>query len=313
MFKLFSLISFALVVSPVWALSTPKLTTSIKPVAMLVKAIVGDEIPVNVMLAGNVSPHDYQLRFSDIKLIKESDLFIWIGPTLESGLSKAIESHAAMNSIELMQMNNLYWPNYIINTNKKNGHESHHHDSHDSNKEPTEGLSNVLYERDPHIWLNPNNIVAIVNRINTLLGNKYPDHEENFQKNADHFLLKMKILNKDLEKKFILVKEKGFIVVHDGYRHFTEHYNLKQLGVINLSLDITASAKHKGKLARISAKSSCIFTDPQHSTKAVTQLIDESDIKSKELDLMGDKIALTQNSFIEFFENFSKTVIECLE
>ena len=310
MFKLFSLISFALIVSPVWALSTPKLTASIKPVAMLVKAVVGDEIPVNVILARNVSPHDYQLRFSDIKLIKQSDLFFWIGPTLESGLSKAIASHSTMNSVELMQMNNLYWPNHTINTNKKNGHEQHHNGS---NEEPTEGLTDILYERDPHIWLNPNNIVAIVNKINTLLGKKYPDHEENFQKNKDYFLLKMKILNKDLENKFIQVKEKGFIVVHDGYRHFMEHYNLKQLGVINLSSDITASAKHKGKLARISAKSTCIFTDPQHSTKSVIQLVDESDIKSKELDLMGNEIALTQDSFIEFFGKFSETVIECLE
>lgn len=63
MIKFFSTILFTLIYIPLAASAGPTIMTSIKPVAMLIKAVVGDEIPVEVLLSGNVSPTTISLSF----------------------------------------------------------------------------------------------------------------------------------------------------------------------------------------------------------------------------------------------------------
>ncbi|MAD57372.1 MAG: hypothetical protein CMK44_02195 [Porticoccus sp.] len=306
MLKYHILALFLFISSPSFALQTTKVSTSIRPVAMLVKSVVGDEIPVQILLPGSVSPHDYQLRFSDIKLIKESDVFFWVGPTLESGISKAVNNHGSLNAIKLMGVSGLHWPSSF----SKHHHHHHHHEEHKGELIISEDVHDY---RDPHIWLSPRNAIKIVTVINNSLGKIYPENKITFDKNTNNFKSSMKSLDKLIGDRLKEVEKKGFLVAHDGYRHFVDHYGLNQLGVIDLTDDISSSAKHKGKLNRLSDKTSCIFTDPQHSSKSANQLAEKFDISSRKLDLMGHDIPLKKNSYIEFLGKFSETVVECLK
>jgi zinc transport system substrate-binding protein len=294
------------IINPVFASQNTSIASSIRPIAMLLMAVTGDETSVNILLPGNMSPHDYRLRFSDIKLIKESDLFFWIGPNLESGISKAVKTHGTTNIIKLMDIDDLSWP-------KTTGEVSHSHldqnHGHDNEHVSYEGVKD---NRDPHIWLSPKNAVAIVATINDFLGKKYPDKKEFFQKNTNNFEASLNSLNIEITERLEEIKHRGFLVAHDGYRHFVDFYNLNQLGVIDLTDDISPSAKHKGNLHKLSDKISCIFTDPQHTSKVANQLAKKFDIKSRELDLMGHNVPLGKDSYINFLSKLSETVVECL-
>jgi zinc transport system substrate-binding protein len=274
---------------------------------MLLKAVTGDETSVNILLPGNMSPHNYRLRFSDIKLIKESDLFFWIGPNLESGISKAVKTHGTTNIIKLMDIDDLSWP-------KTTGELGHSHSNlnhgHDNEHESYEGVKD---NRDHHIWLSPQNAVAIVATINDLLGKKFPDKKEFFEKNTNNFEASLKSLNITIRERLEEIKHKGFLVAHDGYRHFVDFYDLNQLGIVDLTDDISPSAKHKGNLNKLIDKTSCIFTDPQHTSKVANQLAKKFNINSRELDLMGHNIPLGKNSYIDFLSKLSETVVECLK
>jgi|TARA_B100001093_G_scaffold268034_2_gene256369 zinc transport system substrate-binding protein len=274
---------------------------------MLLSAVTGDETSVNILLPGNMSPHDYRLKFSDIKLIKESELFFWIGPNLESGISKAVKTHGTTNIIKLMDIDDLSWPK--TTTELSHSHTDHNH-GHDNEYESYEGVKD---NRDPHIWLNPKNAVAIVATINELLAKKYPEKKEIFEKNTNNFEASLKSLNIVIRERLEEIKHKGFLVAHDGYRHFVDFYDLNQLGVVDLTDDISSSAKHKGNLNKLIDKTSCIFTDPQHTSKAANQLAKKFDIKSRELDLLGHNIPLGKKSYIDFLSKLSETVVECLK
>jgi len=274
---------------------------------MLLTAVTGDETSVNILLPGNMSPHNYRLRFSDIKLIKESDLFFWVGPNLESGISKAVKTHGTTNIIKLMDIDDLSWP-------KTTGELGHSHSNlnhgHDNEHESYEGVKD---NRDHHIWLSPQNAVAIVATINDLLGKKFPDKKEFFEKNTNNFEASLKSLNITIRERLEEIKHKGFLVAHDGYRHFVDFYELNQLGIVDLTDDISPSAKHKGNLNKLIDKTSCIFTDPQHTSKVANQLAKKFNINSRELDLMGHNIPLGKNSYIDFLSKLSETVVECLK
>ena len=304
-FCLLIIISF--LINPVFASQNTSIASSIRPIAMLLSAVTGDETSVNILLPRNMSPHDYRLKFSDIKLIKESDLFFWIGPNLESGISKAVKTHGTTNIIKLMDIDDLSWPK--TTTELSHSH-SHHNHGHDNEYESYEGVKD---NRDPHIWLNPKNALAIVATINELLGKKYPEKKEIFEKNTNNFEASLKSLNIVIRERLEEIKHKGFLVAHDGYRHFVDFYDLNQLGVIDLTDDISPSAKHKGNLNKLIDKTSCIFTDPQHNSKAANQLAKKFDIKSRELDLMGPNAPLGKKSYIDFLSKLSETVVECLK
>ena len=301
------IIIISFIINPVFASQNSSIASSIRPIAMLLKAVTGDETSVNILLPGNMSPHNYRLRFSDIKLIKESDLFFWIGPNLESGISKAVKTHGTTNIIKLMDIDDLSWP-------KTTGELGHSHSNlnhgHDNEHESYEGVKD---NRDHHIWLSPQNAVAIVATINDLLGKKFPDKKEFFEKNTNNFEASLKSLNITIRERLEEIKHKGFLVAHDGYRHFVDFYELNQLGIVDLTDDISPSAKHKGNLNKLIDKTSCIFTDPQHTSKVANQLAKKFNINSRELDLMGHNIPLGKNSYIDFLSKLSETVVECLK
>lgn len=301
------IIIISFIINPVFASQNSSIASSIRPIAMLLKAVTGAETSVNILLPGNMSPHNYRLRFSDIKLIKESDLFFWIGPNLESGISKAVKTHGTTNIIKLMDIDDLSWP-------KTTGELGHSHSNlnhgHDNEHESYEGVKD---NRDHHIWLSPQNAVAIVATINDLLGKKFPDKKEFFEKNTNNFEASLKSLNITIRERLEEIKHKGFLVAHDGYRHFVDFYDLNQLGIVDLTDDISPSAKHKGNLNKLIDKTSCIFTDPQHTSKVANQLAKKFNINSRELDLMGHNIPLGKNSYIDFLSKLSETVVECLK
>jgi zinc transport system substrate-binding protein len=301
------IIIISITINPVFASQNTSIASSIRPIAMLLSAVTGDETSVNILLPGNMSPHDYRLKFSDIKLIKESELFFWIGPNLESGISKAVKTHGTTNIIKLMDIDDLSWPK--TTTELSHSHTDHNH-GHDNEYESYEGVKD---NRDPHIWLNPKNAVAIVATINELLAKKYPEKKEIFEKNTNNFEASLKSLNIVIRERLEEIKHKGFLVAHDGYRHFVDFYDLNQLGVVDLTDDISSSAKHKGNLNKLIDKTSCIFTDPQHTSKAANQLAKKFDIKSRELDLLGHNVPLGKKSYIDFLSKLSETVVECLK
>ena len=301
------ILTISLIVNPVFASQSISIASSIRPIAMLIKAVTGDETPVKILLPGNISPHDFRLKFSDIKLIKESDLFFWVGPNLESGISKAVKTHGSSNIIKLIDIDDLSWPKFVGEVS--HNHSVHHHGHHNEHESNEATLDN----RDSHIWLSPKNAMRIVAVINDSLGRKYPDKKEFFKKNTKNFEASIRSLDTVISSRLEEIKHKGFLVAHDGYRHFIDYYDLNQLGVIDLTDDISPSAKHKGNLNKISDETSCIFTDPQHSSKAANQLSEKFNIKSRELDLMGHNVPLRKNSYIDFLSKLSETVVECLK
>lgn len=56
---------------------------SIRPLAFIAAGIADGVTGTQVLLPDGASPHDYALKPSDLKKIKQADLFVWVGPELE--------------------------------------------------------------------------------------------------------------------------------------------------------------------------------------------------------------------------------------
>jgi zinc transport system substrate-binding protein len=284
---------------------------SIKPVAMLIKAVAGDELTVNVLLPANISPHEYTLKFSDIRAVKQADLVVWVGPELEGVLVRVLRNIPSANVVQLMQLENMQWPNRL-GENPREGHGHHVHGS-DGSESQAQGERDDSYNRDPHLWLNPQNSLLAVEAIKTALINQYPERKTLFEENAQAFSEKISVLNQSISKNLEHVQATGFIVVHDGYGHFVDHYNLNQLAVIQLTGGAHRGARHYSEIIALGEKAACIYTEPQLNNKAAMQLAGKLGANHAELDLMGSNTQLSKNSYAEFIGTFAETFRVCLD
>lgn len=293
--------------SPVEGLSSDlSIVASIKPVAMLVKAVVGDEISVQVLLPDNVSPHEYALKFSDLRLVKQADLIVWVGPELEGVLVKALKTIPLKSQLQLTQIDAMQWPG------QNPGEDHHGHNSNHDHADHSKQNGNQSIYQDPHLWLNPKNSMQVVQAVAAALSNKYPEHRVLFAENVSQFSESIAILDNVIQQKLQRVKESGFVVTHDGYRHFVDYYGLNQLSAIQLSSGANRGVRHYGGILALGDQVACVFTEPQLNSKAATQLANKLGANQKELDLMGRQILLAKESYLEFYQAFADTFVECL-
>jgi len=72
----------------------PTVVVSVPVLSMIVRELAPQEVDLHLLLAGNSSPHDYSMKFSDRKALASAARVFWIGPGLESFLVAPLQSQA---------------------------------------------------------------------------------------------------------------------------------------------------------------------------------------------------------------------------
>ena len=75
---------------PAFLVAAPGVVASIGPVHSLAAAVMGDLGEPLQIVRGYGSPHAYQMRPSDAARLRDADLVLWIGPSLETFLERPL-------------------------------------------------------------------------------------------------------------------------------------------------------------------------------------------------------------------------------
>ena len=96
-----TLIASALSVCALVGSARADVVTSIRPLGFIAAAIADGVMPTQVLLPDGASPHDYALKPSDIKRLRDADLVVWIGPEMESFLVKPTQQLEKSKNLSL--------------------------------------------------------------------------------------------------------------------------------------------------------------------------------------------------------------------
>lgn len=266
------------------ALAELKVLVSIKPIAFAVNEIAGDKVRVEQLIPDMASHHDYPLKMSDHKRLHQADLIIWIGPELESFLSRPLGNLSASKQLTLMNLPNLDWP---------------HTDTHDDHD----------HQQDPHLWLNPQNMAVAAQAISQQLSLLDKNNQDIYQKNTQEFIARLNQLDNEITQKMFPLRDKGFAVYHQAYGHYVDHYGLKQLGFLTLTPERKAGARHLAALYKSLAEDGqCIFAEPLMDKKKIEQLAKEHQLHLGYLDIMG----MNANSYSQLMLTMADSFSTCL-
>jgi len=110
------------------------------------------------------------------------------------------------------------------------------------------------------------------------------------------------------------VKDVPYIVFHDGYTYFEEHYGLNHAGEVAVSPERKPGAKKVAELRHEieENKIQCVFSEPQFSPGIVESLLEGTNVKSGVLDPLGSDVKINKDAYLSFLKMLSGQFISCL-
>ena len=279
-----------------------KIVVSIKPLHSIVSNVVGSD-NIRLLVDKGYSPHDFQLKPSHMKRLQNADIVFYIDDlSLEAFLARPLRT-TKKNTIKISIADNSKLKFYPIRKGgiweQEDSNNVHNH---------THG------EFDPHFWLDTRNTIKITKQVVIELSKINPTEKSNYKKNAKIFIQEINDKRISIAKKLDSIKDKPFIVFHDGYQYYEKEFGLNSAGSISINPEISPSPKRITEIKSKIRKSNiaCVFKEPQFSSKVVQTIIKDTDAKEGILDPVGFNLEPGKDLYLKLIDNLTKSLVSCL-
>jgi zinc/manganese transport system substrate-binding protein len=246
-------ISFALAVP---AQAKTKIVVTYPYIASLVGEIAKDRADVSTLAKGDEDPHFVVPRPSFIGKLRQADLLIINGASLEIGFVPPLIRQAnnpkimpgGEGFVDLSQSVNL-----IEKPDKVSRSEGDIHP-----------------EGNPHFILDWHNVPAVARAIADALGRADRGGASAYQKNLDAFLARWKAQSAAWDKKAEPLRGKAIIQYHRLFNYFARRTGMNIVGELEPKPGIPPTSRHLEELLVANAASTVymIITDPYHEQKS---------------------------------------------
>ena len=244
-------------------------TVSIPPQAYIVKRIAGEHVDVNVMLPPSASPATYEPGPEKIIGVGKSKYYFTIGLPFESTFIDRLK--AEFKDLIFVKMHE----GIKLREFKHHGHDGHDH-----------GLN------DPHVWLDPINLMQMAENTFKVLIKADPDNSEMYMKNYVKLRDELGMLHDKFLDMFKDSARKYFVVYHPSWGYFADRFGLFQVPVEVEGKEPTAA--QMGKLIDLIKKSyvKSIFVQKQFPTSIMESVSKSSGAEIKVLDPMEEDVII---------------------
>lgn len=287
-------------------LAAPSVVASVKPVHGLVAAVMQDVGEPRLLLRGGQSPHTYSLKPSDAAALETADLVVWVGPELESFLARPLRSLSEpgrimrltrLDEVRLLQARaGGVWE-------REAGHEHGHGD--EETDEP--GV-------DPHVWLDPDNAVAIVDAVAARLAAIDPANAAAYTANAERARAAITAADRDARTLLSPVRGAPYLVFHDAYQYFERHYGLNAAGAVAVTPDRPPGARRlyeiRERLGDLGVR--CVFREPQFPPDLLRTVVDDMPVRVGILDPLGAALPPGPEFYPRLLRAMAQTLADCL-
>ncbi|RKP58218.1 zinc ABC transporter substrate-binding protein [Cohnella endophytica] len=193
--------------------------TTFYPMYEFSKQVGGDHANVVALIPPGVEPHDWEPSAKDMATLKEADVFVYNG-IVEGWAKDALSSAANDNRIVVEASDGIASLEGL--PEEEDGGGDHEHIE--------EGP--IL---DPHVWLNPVLVQKEVSAIQAAFEKADPANKEEYRKNAEAYIAKLKDLDANYRESLTGTKQKDFVTQHAAFGYLAKEYGLTQVPISGLS------------------------------------------------------------------------------
>lgn len=266
--------------------AVPRVVTSIKPVHALVAGVMEGVGTPALLVQGSASPHAYSLRPSDATMLTNSDAVFWIGPDMETALAKPLASLSGNATVVA-----------LVNA---------------PGVKTLRGASAASV--DGHIWLDIGNAKAMVAAVTRTLAKIDPADANRYTANATRMESQLNELDAQVRAQLEPIKTRPFIVFHDAYRYFTNHYGLNLQAAVTVNPEQPPGGRHVAELKAVIAKNTsiCVFAEPQFQAKLMNTFQENAHARSGVLDPEGSALKPGPRLYADLMHDLADNLVRCL-
>lgn len=254
---------------------------SFYPLAYVAESIVKELGSVTSIAAGSVEPHDFELSPSHVQEIVTGDYVVYIPqfmPAFDDALKDVANEKVidATLGIELIEADH---------QEDEHSHESESDHSHEAEESHDHG------NLDPHIWLNPLNMIVMAENLARVIINDRPELNNDITDNLETF--KDQMTNLDLTFKSALAdcSNTTLLVSHEAFGYLANQYGFNQVGISGFSPEAEPSPARLAEVAKIAKEisASTIYYETAVDPKIALTLADEIGLETAILDPIETK------------------------
>nr|WP_244308981.1 zinc ABC transporter substrate-binding protein ZnuA [Pseudomonas duriflava] len=290
--------------------------TSIKPLQLIAAAVQDGAGQPDVLLPPGASPHHYALRPSDIRRVRDAQLFYWIGPDMETFL-KGVLPGRQQPSVTIQDLPGLHLRRFMSFEEK--GHDDHAgHEDHEDHDHHDEALEHDHDHRpgtlDAHLWLLPANARVIAAKMAADLATQDPANAARYQANLQQFEQRLDRLDAALKQQLTPLVGKPYFVFHEAFDYFEEAYGLSHRGVFAISGDVQPGARHVAAMRTLLEKTgpTCVFTEPPLQPRLANTLSEGLPVTLAELDPLGAAVPVNAEGYEALMTSVAQVLSGCL-
>lgn len=244
----------AVMTLPIVAHATVRVVTTLPDLADFTRQIGGDRVTVDHIVRGDQNPHFVEVKPSYMMKLKSADVFLMIGMELEMWAPQIIDGsrNARLDVVNL----------------SKSIHKLEVPDKVDASQGDVHRYGN------PHYWLDPRNVRAIVNEIVASLVKASPGDEQFFRTNAEAFLKKLDTKITEWEDAMRPLKGAKLITFHKSWSYFAAWLGLDVVDQVEPKPGIQPSPGHTAQLIQKvrAGNIKAIVVEPFYDTSAPQQI-----------------------------------------
>jgi ABC-type Zn uptake system ZnuABC Zn-binding protein ZnuA len=183
-------------------------TTSI--IGDVVDNIADDLIDLTVLMPAGTDPHSFEPSPRQIAALSDADIVFVNGFDLEETLMPVLDSAAT--------------PDKIIAV--------------------SDGVDPIVFagkgadageggqRSDPHVWMDPNNVIIWTQNIEDALSKADPDHEDAYHRNAEAYREQLQELDEWIQAQIAPLLPLKVVTDHKVFGYFARRYGIEQVGAI---------------------------------------------------------------------------------
>lgn len=288
---------------------SPKVATDIPPVHGLVSRVMEGVGEPALVVPPSASVHSHDLRPSEAAALDQAEVVFWIGEELSPWLLRPVDTLASdAHVVTLLDLEGTV----LLPFREAEGFDAHDDHGH-ADDHADEGDAHGHGAVDPHAWLDPANAGRWLEVIAETLAKVDPSNADAYRANAAAGQTEILAAAEASAARLSGAGEIRYLVFHDAYQYFEEHFGLAPVGAITLG---DAAAPGPARIAAIQKQlrdtgADCLLIEPQESSALVGLFQDAGIARTVEIDPLGIRVPAGPDHYAALLASLSDSFAAC--
>ena len=230
------------------------IAASFYPLSEIVETVTnGLSVKIVNLTPPGVGAHDHELTANQLDDLTTVYAVFYLGGGLQPSVEKAV---AQLDSA--IKVTNLADYATTIDAAKEEEEEEEGH-SDDDHDDEAHG------DTDPHVWLDPANMVSMTQAVVTVLTALSPDSKTTLDTNATTYIAELEQVGKAIDTTFTNCASRSLVTSHDAFGYFAARAKLDTVPIAGVNPENEPSAKELEAIAKVArdAKATTVFFEAQ--------------------------------------------------